>query len=61
MRKLKFDKDGDIARDQKIRYEGAIYDFGNRGHGLVELYRNGKFVLCIEATEAKYCAERVEK
>lgn len=48
-----YDKEGDIKGNIKVSYKNNIYVTGNRYHGLVELYRDNKFVITVKQDKLK--------
>ena len=42
-----------VLGGQEVIWRGKEYVTGNRGHGLVELYRNGKFIRVVTIKSIK--------
>lgn len=50
---IRFDKEGDLIGGQKVLYNHEYYTIGNRYHGLIELYKNNRFIVNVTIEEIK--------
>jgi hypothetical protein len=46
-------KADDLKHGQKVTWKGKVYTVGNTYHNLVELYKDGKFVVIVNVKQIK--------